>query len=1064
MRPGDLRALLGVPFTDEQLAAACAPLGPSVIVAGAGSGKTSVVAARVVWLVGSGQVRPEQVLGLTFTNKAAGELADRVRSSLARLERSGVAPGSDGEPTVATYHAYSGRLVAEHGLRIGVEPRSRLLADATRFQLAARVVRRYDGPVTHLTLTVGTVVDRLLSLDGELSDHLVEPARLRCYDERLVAEVEALPKPAAPVLDVAQTARQRGELLSFVEAYRAEKRRRDVLDFGDQVALATRLALERPEVGRCERERYAVVLLDEYQDTSVGQRRLLTGLFGGGHPVTAVGDPCQAIYGWRGASVANLDGFPQHFPDSHGTAATRHALRTSQRSGGRLLSVANRLAARLHERHRVDGLLPRPERVEQGESVVALLPTWAEEVGWLGEQVEMELAGGRRPQDIAVLLRKRSGFAAVHGELTRRGVPVQVVGLGGLLSLPEVADLVAVLELLDDPTANPALLRLLTGPRWRIGARDLALLGRRAAHLARGLGPGQPGDVGGPAGDPAVDLALEEAVAGTDPCDVVALVDAVDSPGGGPYSAECRLRLAALGAELRTLRSHLGEPLLDLVLRVLDVTGLGVEVAASPQTERSRALASLTAFSDVLAAFVDLDGEQSLTALLAFLRAADEHDRGLDQSSPDDAEAVQVLTVHKAKGLEWEVVMLPDLTEGVFPSSRQEGRRWTSCPQVLPWPLRGDHGELPRVAGWTKLALAAFDHECKAELELEERRLAYVAVTRARARLYASSHWWGPTQKRKRGPSAYLRAIRERAGEEPGLRVAVWSAEPDAAATNPALWPGEAAGWPRALEPAALAARQAAADAVRSVAALLADGGHVADPAGLTDADRALLAGWDRDAELLVEELRADRAGVREVPVPRSLSATQLVRLQADPDGLARDLARPMPQPPVPAARRGTRFHAWVEQHFGQVPLLDPDALDDGDGTADDTDLVFLREAFLASDYGDRPPYAVEAPFELALDGRVLRGRIDAVYRTAPGHYEVVDWKTGRTPADPLQLAVYRVAWAQLADVPLGQVSAAFLHVRDGRVERPTGLPDATGLARLLRGGGPPAGGQQVLF
>jgi DNA helicase-2/ATP-dependent DNA helicase PcrA len=191
------------------------------------------------------------------------------------------------------------------------------------------------------------------------------------------------------------------------------------------------------------------------------------------------------------------------------------------------------------------------------------------------------------------------------------------------------------------------------------------------------------------------------------------------------------------------------------------------------------------------------------------------------------------------------------------------------------------------------------------------------------------------------------------------------------------------------------------------------------------------------------------------------------MRLAADPDGFARELARPMPRPPQHAARRGTRFHAWVQSRLetAHEPLLliEPDALPgvDEDGIEDERDLERLKEAFLRGPYADRRPHRVEAPFQLMLAGRVVRGRIDAVYRerddgsASPGawRYEVVDWKTSREEtADPLQLAIYRVAWAEQAGVPLEQVTASFLYVRSGRVETPSRLPDRKELSRLLIG------------
>ncbi|MGI5339915.1 PD-(D/E)XK nuclease family protein [Streptomyces sp. CA-181903] len=210
------------------------------------------------------------------------------------------------------------------------------------------------------------------------------------------------------------------------------------------------------------------------------------------------------------------------------------------------------------------------------------------------------------------------------------------------------------------------------------------------------------------------------------------------------------------------------------------------------------------------------------------------------------------------------------------------------------------------------------------------------------------------------------------------------------------------------------------------------------------------------------------------MPLPASLTASQLVRLAADPDAFAGELARPMPRPPRPAARRGTRFHAWVESRFEALPLpfLGPDELPggvdddeaaepDGTGIADERDLAELKAAFERTPYAHRTPYRVEAPFRITLAGRVIRGRIDAVYRVeedADGTgaaYEIVDWKTGREgTADPLQLAVYRLAWAERHGLPLSAVSAAFVHVRDGRVVRPAALPDRAALERILLGGG----------
>jgi DNA helicase-2/ATP-dependent DNA helicase PcrA len=1049
MNTDQLVQVLGFAPTDEQLEAITAPMTPGLIVAGAGSGKTTVMAARVVWLVGTGQVTPEQVLGLTFTNKAAAELSGRVTRC---LRAAGIQ--ADEEPRVSTYHAFAGRLVSEHGLRLGVEPRSRLLADATRYQLAARVLRRHRAPVHHLSYAFGTLVGKLVALDSELSEHLVDPSQLREWDAEWAADLEAeLPsyqgmkgvKGHVEELEkLLLNAKRRQELAQLVGEYRLAKRDLDAVDFGDQVALAARLAEQVPEVGALEREQSAVVLLDEYQDTSVAQRRMLVGLFGDGHPVTAVGDPCQAIYGWRGASVSNLDGFPRHFPVSSGDPAPTYSLSVNQRSGGRLLRLANAVSAALRGRHHVLELSAPPLKEALGTVRVALHTSWPEEVAWAADQVVAAHEAGTPWKEIAVLVRARKDFADLHAALASRDVPVEVVGLGGLLALPEVADVVATLEVLEDPTANAALVRLLTGPRWRLGPRDLTQLGRRGALLLRTN-----------ADDPTTAAeALEAAVEGVDPCDVVSLADALDRPGEQGWSEEGLARVQALAAELRELRAHRDEPLLDLVHRVVEVTGLDVELAASPEAVAARRRETLAAFLDVVAGFSDLDGEQSLTSFLAFLAAADEHERGLDTVGPAGSDAVQLLTAHKAKGLEWDVVVCPDLTAKVFPS--ESGREsWTTYPEVLPGPLRGDAEDQPVLdRALTKEAFKEFKEQQRADNEREERRLGYVAFTRARTLLVGSGHWWGPTQKKPRGASAFLEELKAHAEAGHG-EVLLWS-EPPTETSNPRLLERPSYQWPTPYQPDAFARRTAAAAAVREGLGLLEAGAALPEDGRLLPWEREELDRHDREAALLLDEERAARRTVREVQLPTSLSASQVVRLREDEEAFERELARPMPRPPAPAARRGTRFHAWVEALFDERPLLDPSELpgaeDEELGT--DEDLAALQEAFLASPWSGRKPYAVEAPFALPLAGRVVRGRIDAVYDLGEGRWQVVDWKTGREAADPVQLAVYRLAWALLQGVPVEQVDAAFLYVRTGREVVHDDLPGAAELEALLTGPG----------
>jgi DNA helicase-2/ATP-dependent DNA helicase PcrA len=1071
--------VLGVPFSDEQLDIVTAPLRPGVVVAGAGSGKTTVMTARVVWLVGTGQVLPSEVLGLTFTNKAAGELGARVRSALQRLA---AATGTTrlteelGEPTVSTYHAYAGALLSEHGLRLGLEPDLRVVSDATRFQLAARVVTGSQTPVEHLSGHLPTVIESVLALDSQMQDHLLTLADLRAHDERTREQLAQAPpgrggKPLKPVLEAVTTTCQRDELLELVAAYRELKAAEGIAEFSDQMAAGARLAIECPEVGEAERARFRAVLLDEYQDTSVSQRLMLQGLFSGGpghagrgHAVTAVGDPCQGIYGWRGASVDNIDDFGIHFPLADGRPADTFSLLVNRRCAARILDAANDLAAPLYDVHKgAQPLAPKPD-APAGWINLALHETVVDEIAWVpGEVTRMRADLGRdgapaRWSDIAVLVRNRQELAELAGALRRAGVPAEVVGLSGLLSQPEVADVVATLRVVSDLTANAALLRLLTGPRWRIGVRDLALLGQRSAELVRGSRGGDGDDL---------DAALDAAVAGIDPAEVASLSDALADPGHLDYSPQARARFAALAAELSTLRRAAGEPLTELVRRIVLTLGLDVELAAAPGPDAQLAGDNLALLLETVAEFAARDPFASVHGLVAYLDAEIAFNQGMGVAEPTESDSVKLLTAHSAKGLEWRGVLLPFMSEGVFPSTKGRAR-WEWSARDVPWPLRGDSDNLPALREWTSAAIDHYSAACRAHAELEERRLAYVAVTRAKELLVASGHWWGRTQVKPRGPSSYLSELLEHVDRQ--TEAHPWHAdEPEDGARNPVVDAVVPARFPASLDDERLRRRRRAAAAVAE--ALEQQGAESPEQPGDESPERRGdeppevaaavlaetgidLAALDTEIEQLVAEARSAATGVVEVDLPPTLSATAVARLRDDPDGFARDLARPLPRRPSAAARFGTRFHTWVESHVGQQSFLDPTDLPGraDAGIADEAELAALKEAFAAGPFGHRVPHAVEAPFTLLLAGQSVVGRIDAVYTTDDG-FEVVDWKTGhREDADPLQLALYRLAWAEAHDLPLDRVGAAFYHVRSGRVVRPRDLPDRAGIEALLSG------------
>jgi len=1092
LTPQTLAVALGVaPPTGEQAEVISAPARPTLVVAGAGAGKTETMAARVVWLVATGEVLPEQVLGLTFTRKAAQQLGARVRSRLRRLAGSRLLDELDpsgerraavlaGEPTVATYHAYAGRLVGEHALRLPVEPAARLLGETASWQLAHRVVTSWAEDLD-VDLMPATVTERLLSLAGELGEHLVDPAAVRRHAELFTDLLEGAPRGKGQRAEPSQTYKRwirsqhtRVALLPLVEAFSARKRAERAVDFSDQLAIAARVAAAHPEVGQAERATYRAVLLDEYQDTGYAQRVLLRALFGtvpgepvraDGPAVTAVGDPCQSIYGWRGASAGNLTRFRTDFPAGEGVPADEYGLLTSFRNPPEVLELANTASAPLREAPGAVGVgeLRAGPNATAGDVRVALLPDVRSEIDWMAdgvaEQWRRAEEAGSEPPSSAVLVRRRVDMDPIAAALRARGLPVEVVGLGGLLDTPEVRDLVSALRLVADPLAGPAAVRLLTGARWRLGVADLAALWARARELVPAL-PSRRGPL-----TPA-ELALG-ALPG-EQAEQAGLVDALDDPGepGEParYSAAGFERIGRLARELGWLRSRGAAPLSDLVADAERVLLLDAETAARPGPVGR---AHLDAFADVVADFAAGAEVATLPALLDYLETAEKAEDGF---TPGEIEVtpdrVQVLTVHAAKGLEWEVVAVPHLVHLVFPG-RKIGGTWLTSPAELPVPLRGDAADLPGVdlprgdqpthpdRKQLETAVKAHSEALDERRLTEERRLFYVALTRSERVLLLSGHRWGAAGEKPREPSEFLvEAARTHPAE-------VWAEEPEDGAINPATMEQPVGIWPADPLGSRSAEVHAGADLVEAAVRDRAGPGEQLDLLGEEpppdEEDDGDPEGWAADVGVLLAERAAARARPT-VALPSQLSVVQLVELADDPGALAARLRRPLPVAPNPHARRGTAFHAWLEQRFGAAQLLDLDELPGAadEGAVSDDALEELQEAFLASAWAERRPVEVEVPFETVVAGVGVRGRMDAVFGEPDGSWTVVDWKTGalpddaRLPALSVQLAAYRLAWAALAGCEPAQVRAAFHFVRQNVTVSPTDLLDADGLRALL--------------
>jgi DNA helicase-2/ATP-dependent DNA helicase PcrA len=305
------------------------------------------------------------------------------------------------------------------------------------------------------------------------------------------------------------------------------------------------------------------------------------------------------------------------------------------------------------------------------------------------------------------------------------------------------------------------------------------------------------------------------------------------------------------------------------------------------------------------------------------------------------------------------------------------------------------------------------------------------------------------------GPSSLLTTVRD-ACEGGAGEVVHWAEAPADDATNPALEEWPVGVWP--ADPLTSGRRRALTAAAELVAG---SPPHPLDPELVLDGGDPVVEQWVRDADLLLRERARHASPTVDVPLPSHLSVSALVTLRRDPAELARRLRRPMPAAPAPQARRGTAFHAWLEERFGAARLVDLDELP-GSGdelAAPDSALADLQDAFLASEWADRQPVDVEVPFETPLGPLTLRGRIDAVFQREDGGFEVIDWKTGPPPtgaelaAAAVQLAAYRLGWSRLTGVPVEQVRAGFHHVAAKETVRPVDLLDEVGLLNLVAGG-----------
>ena len=1103
LTPAQLFTALGEKHmpTDQQEKVITAPLKPTLVVAGAGSGKTATMSARVTYLVASGQVDPSQVLGLTFTRKATHELRERIENRLGQLYRypgwtpsstrsntdesaSADAPstaagpstaaeagGSNsqvqeltavaGEATVATYNSFAGSLVREWGLEVGLETDTAVLTPASSWQIMYELMENWGQEFEEPFSSLDSATELALQVANSLNENLLSVDEARELMADLGQNLKDLRsvRGAAKAIDAKSlpAMTKRIQVLDLVERYIDYKRENSLVDFGDQVALACRIVTDErvgPRVIAQYRDRFKAVLLDEFQDTSVAQTILLSSLFAG-CGVVAVGDPNQAIYGWRGASSAALGQFHRHFSNGAGPVLQ---LSTAWRNDPQILQAANRISdpLRASGQVKVEKLVKRPGvGDERGKVWAARVQDGLAEA----ELIAKFLAQRWSPsKSMAVLCRTRSQFTPIVAALIERGIPVEVVGLGGLLDVPEVADVRALMSVALDPTSADRLMRLidLVG----IDAADLDVVWSFARELVNARA-----NTGQSSAEPLLAEALSEIVVNFAAFEAFCKKYACALSPAGLYQAK------RLGRILQEANAAANLELVDFISWAERALGLDVEAAARVDVNEvgARALAALRAQAT---SFKSQNPEAGAQVFLGWLNAAQDQERGLELPEVEPAPgAVQVLTVHASKGLEWDIVVVPGLVEANFPSYRSRPKEdytvlansWITQVSEFPHTLRRDYDSLPPCpfiglspqAG--KDAILAAGEEYRSELGkwevAEERRLAYVAYTRARSQLLLTTSHYAALSKTPKMTSRFLKEL-----ERSQMVQFLADDERDDDLSNRALDQSSVSVWPHQLDALTGLEEPGVADApgqavlgkqaglslrLRAAALVSAAGGcqgagseeALQIPEGLAPQ----LDDWWRQARLLLQERQIRQENGQEIVLPSHLAATAMAKVGKE--DFIMSLRRPLPPPPSKAARLGTAFHEEMSQRLNSEGTLlslaeaGSDRLSPADRKQVNDWLDNVAELEILQGYS---PYATEIDQEIRLAGFNVRCRIDAVFKAVEkgrAQWLIVDWKTGGQRVRVDQLSLYVHAWAASQNVDISQVRAAYVYVQDGHVD-----------------------------
>ena len=674
--PVGLDALLGG-LNPDQFRAVTHGEGPLLIVAGAGTGKTQVITRRIAWLIATRRARPSEILALTFTDKAAEEMALRVDQ---------LVPYGYTDTAISTFHAFGDGLIREFALELGLPPDVRVLSRAEvviflrehLFEFELDQYRPLGDPTRFLAA--------LAALFSRCKDEDIAPGAYLAFAEGLATEAAAAVEAGREDAEaLTEAARRQMELARAYARYQDLLAASGFIDFGDQVALALRLVRESAEARERIQARFRYILVDEFQDTNRAQAELV-GLLAERHRnVTVVGDDDQAIYAFRGAAIDNILDFQARY-----RGARTVVLRRNYRSHAPVLDAAYRLVRfndpdRLEVRTGISKRL-RPERVTADPVPVRVeaFASGSEEADWVAAEIGRRIANGAHPRDHAVLVRANYNADPILRSLNIAGIPWRFSGTSGLYARPEVRLLMSFLRAVADLSSSVDVYALAASELYALGGEDLTAIVTTARRRNRSV------------------------------WDVLEELDR--QPGILRIAPDSRASVTRLVADLRAYSALAHErPAGEVLYAFLRGTGLLARLAATDSVAAEEALQNIARFFEIVRAQSALLSDDRAVFVARHLQTLIE--AGDDPATAEldpDADAVAVLTVHKAKGLEFPVVFLPGLVAGRFPL-----------------PGRGEPLALPG-------GLGRGEPQTAETFLAEERRLFYVAMTRARDELILS--------------------------------------------------------------------------------------------------------------------------------------------------------------------------------------------------------------------------------------------------------------------------------------------------------------------------------------